>query len=1527
MANEEKLREYLQRITSDLYRTRQRLLDLESAEREPLAIVSMSCRLPGGVRTPEDLWDLVADGTDAIAGFPTDRGWDLEALYAPDADGARPGTTYANEGGFLYDGGNFDAGFFGISPREALATDPQQRLLLETGWETFERAGIDPHSLRGSRTGVFIGGSVTGYASQAENVPEDLQGYLVTGGGGAVMSGRLSYFLGLEGPAVTVDTACSSSLVALHHAVHSLRLKECTLALVGGVCLMPTPVAFVEFSRQRGLASDGRCKAFSDAADGTGWSEGAGMVLLERLSDARRNGHPVLAVVRGSAINQDGASNGLTAPSGPAQQRVIRAALANAGLSTADVDAVEAHGTGTALGDPIEAQAVLATYGQGRPAEQPLYLGSLKSNIGHTQSTAGVAGVIKMVQAMRHGVLPRTLHVDTPSTKVDWNSGAVELLTEERPWPSADRPRRAAVSAFGVSGTNAHVILEQAEQPPATPAEAVSPDAVVPVLLSAKTDAALRDQAARLLAQFEADPALSPVDVGWTLATGRSAFTHRAALIGDRAQLSASLREFAAGSAADTVQGTATTPGRTVFVFPGQGSQWVGMALELIDTAPVFAAAMRECADALAEFTDWNLYDVLADPEALERVDVVQPATWAVLISLAVLWRSYGVEPDAVIGHSQGEIAAAYVAGALTLQDSARVITLRSQLIRTRLAGNGGMASLAMSVAEAEDLIARWDGHLEIAATNSPTNTVIAGQPAVLNEVLAVCEADGIRARRIPIDYPSHTHHVEAIEHELTQLLAGIEPTATRIPWYSTPDNTWLTGSEADAAYWYRNLRQPIRFQQAVAGLAEEGYTTFIEVSPHPVLTPSIEDTTSTATVLGSLRRKDGTLTRFWTSLAEAWTQGIPVDWTPAYKGAVHVDLPTYAFQHQRYWLNWTAGGTAAAAGLGLEPAEHPLLGATVELAEDAGVLLTGRLSVRTHPWLADHAVGTAVLVPGTAFVELAVRAGDQVGCGVVELTIQAPLLLPERGGIQLRLTVGKADDSGHRTLAVHSRPEEAGDAMPWVCHATGVLAAVGAVPATAPDWDLAVWPPADAVPLDITHLYDDFAGAGYQYGPAFQGLRAVWRRGDEVFAEVALDDVDPAGFGVHPALLDAALHALGVEADTGQARLPFAWRGVTFHASGAAALRVAMAPADDGTDAVTIRLADVGGQPVATVDALVMRPVDLAQLSSTAADALFHVEWSEADPLDDGSSAGPADWVLVEEDPVRWLAGLAPDAVLPSTVAVTVRAPADAQEDVPSAVRTVLHGVLDLLHRWLADERCAGSRLAIVTEGAVTDPADLVVAPVWGLVRSAQSENPGRFLLLDLDGRPESRDRIAAAVRWAQDQDETQTALRAGRIHVPRLTRTAAQADVQGTAFGTGTVLVTGGTGTLGSLVARHLVADHDVRHLHLISRQGPEAPNAEQLTTGLAALGAHVTITACDAADSGQLAQLLEAISAEHPLTAVIHTAGTLDDGLLTTQTPTRLDTVLRPKVDAAWNLHHLTRHHNLQAFVLFSSAAATL
>ncbi|MEU5540462.1 type I polyketide synthase, partial [Streptomyces sp. NPDC020362] len=1147
MDNQEKLFEYLKKAAAELQETRQRLRKLEAGDQEPLAIVGMACRFPGGADSPEEFWELLAAGGDAVGAFPADRGWDLENIYDPDPE--KSGKSITQSGGFMRDASGFDAGFFGISPREALAMDPQQRLMLEVSWEALERAGIDAGALRGSRTGVFVGGFTSNYAislAMSEEGTAGFEGHMMTGNLPSVISGRVSYAMGLEGPAVTVDTACSSSLVALHLACQAIRSGECSMALAGGVTVLVNPGNFMEFSRQQGLASDGRCRAFSADASGTGWAEGAGMIVVERLSEARRQGHRVLAVIRGSAANQDGASNGLTAPNGPSQQRVIRAALENSQLSAADVDVVEAHGTGTTLGDPIEAQALLATYGQERPEGRPLWLGSVKSNIGHTQAASGVAGVIKMVLAMQHQQLPQTLHVGEPTPHVDWSAGEVELLSEPMPWPAGERARRAGVSSFGGSGTNVHVILEEApdedaeageeEQGSAAPedgaeqAVGVSVAAVVSGagawLVSARSAEGLTAQAGRLREWVVARPELEPPEVAWSLATTRGAFEYRAVVVGgDRGELVAGLESLADGvPSGAVVSGVVRDDARTVFVFPGQGSQWLGMGRELARVSEVFGARLAECEKALAPHVEWSLSDVLAGVEgapALEAADVVQPVLWAVMVSLAAVWEAAGVIPDAVVGHSQGEIAAATVAGMLSLEDGARVVALRSRSLRV-LAGAGGMMSVSQSAAVVEERLPRWGERVSLAAVNGPASVVVSGEPGALEELRAELEAEGVRARMVAVDYASHSAQVDRLEEEIVSVLAGVAPRQGRVPMVSAMTGEVLTGEELDAAYWYGSLRASVRFDRAVRILAEQGHQVFVEVSPHPVLLGAMNDTLAEvaqdagpgalpAAVCGTLRRDDGGTQRLVTSLAEAFVHGAAVEWTAVLPAADRVELPTYAFQHERYWpeglLSLSALGAAGgdAVSLGLGAVGHPLLGAVVELAGGAGVVCTGRLSVRSHPWLAEHAVGGVVLLPSTGFVELAVRAGDQVGCGLLEeLTLQAPLVVPaDGGGVQIQVVVAAADAEGRRGIEVFSRPDEAESQQAWVQHASGVVAP--ATTAEASDEDLQVWPPQDAAPMDTSDLYAVLLAD--VYGPAFQGLRAAWRRGEDIFAEVALPE------------------------------------------------------------------------------------------------------------------------------------------------------------------------------------------------------------------------------------------------------------------------------------------------------------------------------------------------------------------------------------------------------------------------------------
>jgi polyketide synthase 7 len=945
-AERDKLRDYLRRATTELLETRRQLAEVTDARHEPVAIVSMSCRYPGGVETPEGLWDLVAAERDALTPFPADRGW------------PEPAGSHRAAGGFLADAAAFDPDPFGISPKEALATDPQQRLLLELAWEAFERAGLDPASLRGSRTGVFAGVMYHDYGADPDTVPDGVAGFLAAGTAGSVVAGRVAYAFGLRGPAMTVDTACSSSLVALHLAVKALRGGECSLALAAGVTVLATPGVFTEFARQDGVSGGGRCRPFDAGADGVVFGEGAGALLLERLSDARRHGHPVLAVVRGTAVNADGASNGLTAPSGPAQESVVLSALEDARLSPADIDVVEAHGTGTTLGDPIEAKALLATYGRDRPADRPLLLGSVKSNIGHTQAAAGVAGVIKVVAAMAHGVVPRSLHLDRPTPHVDWTSGAVRPVAAAVPWPETGRPRRAGVSSFGFSGTNAHVLVEQAA--PGEPVEVTDGPAVLPVPVSAHTAAAVTGQARRLLGHLDRGADLArfddldrpdhlghlgarPVDLAYSLATGRAALRHRAVLVvRDRAGLRAGLTALADGAVSPhLVRGTARD-GKVVFVFPGQGAQWAGMGRDLLAASPAFARRMAECAAVLDPRTGWSLLAALDGP--LDRVDVVQPVTFAVLVSLAAVWESLGVTPDVLIGHSQGEIAAACVAGALSLADAATVVVVRSKVIAERLSGHGGMASLALPEARVRELVSRRAGRVVLAAVNGPESVVVSGEPAALDEVVAEAVAAGARTRRIDVDYASHSAQVDAVTEELTTALAGIIPRAARVPLYSTVRGVLLDGPELDAAYWAENLRAPVRFSAAVEALAARDHRFFLEVSPHPVLAEGVEHTAERAgaevVVTGTLRRDDGGLDRLLVSAAQAYVGGLPVRWAPLLAGGRTVPLPTYAFQRRRFWLSPA-------------PARDPL-GELVDRGDVAG--LAALLAVPSGPALTELA-------------------------------------------------------------------------------------------------------------------------------------------------------------------------------------------------------------------------------------------------------------------------------------------------------------------------------------------------------------------------------------------------------------------------------------------------------------------------------------------------------------------------------------------------------------------------------------------
>ncbi|WP_254896621.1 type I polyketide synthase [Amycolatopsis sp. Hca4] len=1448
-----------------------------AADDDPIVIVGMACRFPDGITTPEQLWDVVAEGRETTTPFPDDRGWDLETLLGGDT-----GSSATGSGGFLRDVAGFDAEFFGIAPREALAMDPQQRHLLETTWEALERSGIDPAALRGSAAGVFIGSSASGYSALSAGSAE-AEGLTLTGNTPSVMSGRLAYTLGLEGPAVTVDTACSSSLVALHLAAQSLRQGECSLAVVGGATILSGPSLFVEFSRQGGLAVDGRCKAYADGADGTGWAEGVGVLVVERLSDARRHGHQVLAAVRGSAVNQDGASNGLTAPNGPSQQRVIRQALASAGLSTEDIDVVEGHGTGTKLGDPIEAQALLATYGQDR--ETPLWLGSVKSNIGHTQAAAGVAGIIKMVMAMRHGVLPRTLHVDAPSSHVDWDSGAVSLLTEARDWPEVQRPRRAAISSFGISGTNAHTILESV--PAETPARPEREATLVPWLLSAKSPDALQAQAAALL---ERAGGHDSVDVGWSLAATRTAFEHRAVVLApDTETALSSLRD------GEVLSGTRGR-GKLAVLFSGQGAQRAGMGRELYARHPVFAAALDE---VLAELGIENLREIMRSGDGLDRTEYTQPALFAVEVALFRLVESWGVKPDYVAGHSIGEITAAHVAGVFSLADACSLVAARGRLMQA-LPDGGAMLAVPATEAEARAWIEGTD--LSIAAVNGPEAVVLAG-PAKSIDALEI-----ERAKRLPVSHAFHSSLMEPMLAEFARALDGITFHEPTMPVVSN-----VTGGFSDQGsieYWVRHVRDTVRFADGLNTLHGAGVRTFLELGPDSTLT------THTATLGGvtgipALRKdkpEDESLLR---ALSRLHIQGAAVDWDAFFAPLRprRVDLPTYPFQHRAFWPT-PRPARADAAGLGLTPTQHPLLAAAAVRADGAGLdaVLTGSLSLRTHPWLAEHVVNGQVLFPGTGFVELAIRAGDEVGCGRLdELTLLTPLAIPERAAVQLQVWVTEADDRGRRTLTVHARTEQAG----WTQHATGVLSATPAEPDRT---GLQTWPP-PGTPVDIAACYAELADLGLTYGPLFRGLEAVWRGGpDEWFAEVVLD-AGTEGFGLHPALLDAALHSLRYGGDGGGARVPFAWRDVSLHAEGATRLRVRLTR--QAEDTLTLAAADQDGAPVLTVGALSLRAIGTGPQAARAGAELLRLEWA---PVPATSRTGLSRVAVLGADPfgvAELLSGAGvevesaaapvdlsggPTAEVPRVVLATV--PPTGLDDPAAAARRAAADVLALVQAWLAEDACAGSRLVFVTRD--DGPA---AAAVRGLVRSARTENPDRFALLDLAGEPEGRSLLEALTCG-----EAETRLTAGTVESPRLRRTAGESPWTGT----GTVLITGGTGGVGRVLTRHLL-ERGAERVVLASRRGA--------ADWLSELGDRVEARACDVSDADSVSALVDAVAGEHGLELVIHAAGVLADGVVGSLTPDSFAAVFAPKVDAAWHLHRALERHPDTRLVLFSSVAGVL
>ncbi|GGJ30276.1 hypothetical protein GCM10010121_047020 [Streptomyces brasiliensis] len=1640
---------------------------------DDVAIISMACRYPGGADDPEALWRLLDAGVDAISEAPMGR-WDTEGLLDPDPEAI--GKAYSLHGGYLDEIDRFDASFFGISPREAAAMDPQQRLLLQTGWEAIERAGIVPASLNGSATGVYLGLYDSGYLASASL--GQLDGHVGTGTAAGVASGRIAYTLGLQGPAVTVDTACSSSLVALHLAARALAGGECDLALAGGATLLVTPRGHVEFSRLRGLSPSGRCSPFSADADGVVWAEGCGLVLLKRLTDARRDGDRILAVVKGSAINQDGRSQGLSAPNGPAQERVVRAALAAAGLTPDDLDHVEAHGTGTRLGDPIELRALADVFGPGRAADRPLGVGSLKSNIGHTQAAAGIGGVIKTVLALGHERIPASLHAETVTEHIDWTDSGLRVASAAEAWPrEAGRMRRAGVSAFGISGTNAHIVLEEAPEmrlpePSGEPTATLFP-------LSARSHPALWGQATRLLELLEARRELALPAVATTLTHHRTHFDHRAVVLAHhRDDLLAALRALAEDRPDPglTVGPQQAYPaGKVAFVFPGQGAQWTGMARDLLECDPAFADELDRCDAALRPFTGWSVTSVLrGDPgtPSPARVDVVQPVLFAVMVSLAAVWRARGVRPDAVIGHSQGEVAAACVAGALSLNDAAAVVALRSQAL-TELSGTGAMAVVALPRAEVED---RLPDGVRVAAVNSGRSTVIAGEPSPLEALLAELERRQVFVRRLDVDYASHSAQVEPVRATILDELDGVTSLPTSVTWYSTVTTEPVT-EELAADYWYTNLREPVRFAPTVERMLADGYRHFVELSPHPSLLTALRtigedagDAADDLLAVGSLRRDEDGPACLHRATAELHVHGRRIDWRRVVPDAVPVDLPTYAWEAQRHWIE-TESATGGAGPF--DRAAHPVLGVQLQSADETRWTFRNEWSPVTADWLPDHAVFGRTVVSGTTLMELC-RAALEVArpdspADVTDLLLLSPLVLPASGTVEVSVEVVTAGPVPEITVHGRRRGRETSG---WTLHATASAAESAPVAAgSAPVW------PENGEETWAPDTYERLNGLGLGYGPAFQGVRSAVATGDgELLARLSLppvarDVADP--YPIHPALLDAALQAaVALDASDGRVLLPVAVRRCVLPPGGATELTASVRRTGGTVTDLTldVTLWDTDGLPAGRLESVRLRAADPADLEEGSENArhLYEVAWTavRGAPADTPGAA----WTVVGDpaDPqvAAALRGLAAAGVeaRDTDADVVVRfwpRPAPDAEPAETAQELAAAALAELQALIALPQDQAPVRTVWVTRGAIAagdadDVPGFAQAVLWGLVRSARAEHPDLGLtLLDLDGS-DTENVLPAALGL---EDEPELALRAGALVVPRLVR--ARADVlripagddyelsgsepflrpirptdlapgqvrlqvhagavpepgadtvcagvvtevadgveglvpgrravtavsaprstavadasQVTALaddtsytaavaghdhprvfpvtaarevlrvgatggrstvldlaGTpalvptdGTVLITGGLGAVGRHIAR-LLAEHGVPRLLLTSRQGSGDPGAAQVRAELAALGAEVEVVACDVADPAALADVLAGVGEELPLRGVVHCAGILDDGVVAELTPERLARVLRPKVDGAAHLHHLTADTPLDLFLLVSSAAGVI
>ncbi|MDC3955567.1 type I polyketide synthase [Polyangium jinanense] len=1542
---------------------------------DSIAIVGMSCRFPGAP-DPEAFWQLLVDEVDAIRTVPGSR-WDVDALYDPDPDAAGKMTT--RWGGFLDDIDRFDPLFFGISPREAASIDPQQRLLLETTWEALESAGIVPDDLWGSSTGVYVG--ICGNDYQAMTLAqgaERLDAYSLLGSAHSASVGRLSYWLGLKGPNLAVDTACSSALVAVHLACQALRVGECTLAVAGGVNLMLNPDVTVYFSRLRAMSPTGRCHAFSADADGYVRSEGCGVVVLKRLGDALRDGDSILAVIRGSSINQDGRSQGLTAPNGPSQEAVITQALAQANVSPSSVQYVEAHGTGTPLGDPIEVQALGAVLAEGRTSSDPVIVGSVKSNIGHTEGAAGVASMIKVVLSLQHQSIPRSLHFTAPNPHIPWSELPLKVASEATPWKPNGRPRIAGVSSFGFSGTNAHVVIEEAPRREALPASRDDAPAYL-LTLSAKSPASLA-MAARDHAEYLSQTDAPLADIVYTASARRAHHEHRLSAAGrTKAELSELLHAFVRGEAPSSVSlGRApSTASKVVFVFSGQGSQWSGMAMGLLQQSAAFRRALEECDAALRPHTGFSVIDELSSPPERSRLDqtfVAQPVLFAYEVALAALYSSLGVTPDLVIGHSVGEIVAAHVAGILDLGAAARLVAIRGSIMQ-RATDRGRMVAVSLSEADARAALAGHEDRVGIAAVNDPEQVVLSGDAALLEQIVASLSARAVKCRDLRVKYAFHSPLMADLEVELEEALGALSCRKAAIGMISTVTGAAVDWEELTAAYWRRNMRQTVRFAEAISAASAGGHDLFLEVGAHPVLSSNVarclaENTK--AQPIAAVRKDDEHLRHVLSAVGALHAAGAHVDWKRMYaQGGRLVALPKYPWQRERYWID-TAADAHALTRIDAARTGHPWLGAQLSLAGEQTVF-QGEVSLSAAPYLGDHRVLGEVLLPGTALVELARAAAAQhfrtQRVRITDLVLEAPMLLASSKARPMQVTL--AERAGLLEATIHSRASASAQSGAWTTHAKGVARPLDEA-AEVPFVDL------DAVRARCREViapeeaYEALAQVGLAYGPAFRAMRELHRGPREALSHVVLDAaMVPPGdaYGLHPVLLDAALHTLFglLEISAVDTHVPFAFGEIDVFGTGATEayvhVQATRGPETSGASLeATVTLMGREGRVFAVLSRLRLRRVTHAALQAAIGeqspeDSMFVVRWSPR-PIQPSAKEIAGTWLaigqnasVVDEIASRIRAsganclartvdeftrgnGDARDASInvPIDGVVCSWGGASARDDGRSAAERAQSNTIDALHvlQTLLRREQMPRRLIWVTERAQStaagDPISIVQAPLWGLVRVFAKEYPDvHCTLVDLEEATVGE--VDAMLGEIHSTDrESEVAYRGGQRFAARIVRAQATHG-QGSAeigWKEGTILITGGLGALGLWVARWAWEAHGAAHLLLVGRSEPTAAQLEEIER-LRAEGAHVTVMRADVSEGPSVQALVDSIPAAWPLRGIVHAAGVLDDAPILDQTAARLEKVMAPKVLGAWNLHEATRGHKLDFFVSFSSATS--